>query len=238
MKRREVLAVLAATAVTESAPLHAQSRWRRNSNSNNDSDSNNPARFTKQIDLPHANAAGTVSLEEAIARRRSVRRYRPDAIPLASIGQLLWAGQGITRDNDRRAAPSAGALYPLELYTVSATEIMHYLPQGHRAETRSSNDLRPELRALSVDQASVGTAPLLIAVAAESARLNERYGARAVPYTNMEVGHATQNILLQAVVLGLAAVPVGAVDGPGAARALGLPAGQTVAYLVPVGYPA
>ncbi|MGF6299577.1 SagB-type dehydrogenase family enzyme [Paraburkholderia sp. WC7.3d] len=115
---------------------------------------------------------------------------------------------------------------------------MHYLPQGHRAETRATSDLRPGLRSVAVDQASVEAAPAVLVVAAEPSRLSQRYGARANLYADLEVGHATQNMLLQAVTLGLVAVTVGAVDGAPAARKLGLPHGQTVVYLIPVGFAA
>jgi SagB-type dehydrogenase family enzyme len=223
MKRREVLAVLAAAAIAEYSASEAQA---------------SEAKFTKEIELPKPKVAGTISLEEAIQRRRSVRRFGPDPVPVETIGQLFWAGQGITSTDGKRASPSAGALYPLELYAVTATEIMHYLPQGHRAETRDTHDLRPDLRALAVGQASVGAAPLLIAVAADASRLSDRYGVRAKQYTDHEVGHAAQNILLQAGVLGLVSVPVAAVDGPPAARKLGLPQAQTVVYLIPTGFPA
>ncbi|WP_230413175.1 nitroreductase family protein [Paraburkholderia antibiotica] len=129
-------------------------------------------------------------------------------------------------------------MYALDLYVVTATEIMHYLPQGHRAETRASADLRPKLKSLALGQASVGAAPALLVVAYDPSRLAARYGARANPYASYEVGHAAQNMLLQATALGLVAVPVAAVDGAPAAQALGLPAGQTVIYLIPVGFPA
>jgi SagB-type dehydrogenase family enzyme len=223
MKRREVLAVLAAGAIAEVSTSQALE---------------SQARYTNEIALPKPNVAGKISLEEAIERRRSVRAFKPDPLPVDTVSQLLWAGQGVTSPNGRRAAPSAGALYALELYAVTAAEVMHYLPQGHRAETRATPDMRPELKALAVGQASVGAAPLVIAVGAEPGRLSQRYGARANVYTEIEAGHAAQNILLQAVALGLGAVPVGAVDGPKAARALALPHGQTVVYLIPVGFAA
>ncbi|MCC8394698.1 SagB/ThcOx family dehydrogenase [Paraburkholderia sp. MMS20-SJTR3] len=227
MKRREVLAMLAASAlveVTEVATSEAQAAQ---------------APFTDEVELAKPNTTGSVTLEDAIQRRRSVRSFKPEPLPIESIGQLFWAGQGITNpDNGRRAAPSAGALYALELYAVTATQVLHYLPQGHRVETRDSADLRPKLRSLAVDQASVGNAPLVIAVAADPGRLKQRYGGRANLYADLEVGHATQNILLQAVTLGLGAVTVGAVDGPKASRALKLPQAQTIVYLIPVGVPA
>ncbi|APA88561.1 SagB/ThcOx family dehydrogenase [Paraburkholderia sprentiae WSM5005] len=223
MKRRELLVALAAGALAESSISLAQG---------------SEAQYTNEIALPKPNVTGTVSLEEAIERRRSVRRFAPKPLPVEAIGQLLWAGQGITSPDGKRAAPSAGALYALELYVVTPTEVMHYLPRDHRAETRTTPDLRPGLRSLAVDQASVEAAPALLVVAAEPSRLSQRYGARANLYADLEVGHATQNMLLQAVALGLVAVTVGAVDGAPAARKLGLPHGQTVVYLIPVGFAA
>ena len=224
MKRRELLIALAAGALAEGPTNLAQG---------------SEAQYTNEIALPKPNVTGTVSLEEAIQKRRSVRNFDAKPLPVETIGHLLWAGQGITRaEGGRRAAPSAGALYALELYVVTPAEVMHYLPQGHRAETQTTHDLRPELRALAVNQRSVEAAPALLVVAAEPSRLSERYGARANLYADLEVGHATQNMLLQAVTLGLGAVPVGAVDGAPAARKLALPHGQTVVYLIPVGFPA
>jgi SagB-type dehydrogenase family enzyme len=167
-----------------------------------------------------------------------VRTFGPGPLPVGIIGQLLWAGQGVTSPDGKRAAPSAGALYALELYAVSAADVMHYLPQGHRAETRATPDLRPQLKAVALEQASVGAAPVVIVVAADAGRLSKRYGAKANSFTDLEVGHTAQNILLQAVVLGLSAVPVASLDGPRAARTLALPHGQTVVYLIPVGFAA
>jgi SagB-type dehydrogenase family enzyme len=221
MKRRELLLALAAGAIAEGCQAQES-----------------PARYANEIALPEPKVSGSVSLEEAIARRRSVRAFGPSPLPVGAIGQLLWAGQGVTSPDGKRAAPSAGALYALELYAVSATEVMHYLPHGHRAEMRATPDLRPQLQVLALGQASVGAAPVVIVVAAEPARLSQRYGARANVYADLEAGHAAQNMLLQAAALGLAAVPVGAVDGTQAARALALPSGQTVIYLIPVGFAA
>ncbi|MFC0401111.1 SagB/ThcOx family dehydrogenase [Paraburkholderia rhizosphaerae] len=223
MKRRELLVGLAAGALAAGSTSQAQQSH---------------APYTNEISLPKANTTGKVSLEEAIEQRRSVRRYGPNPLPVESIGQLLWAGQGITSADGKRASPSAGALYPLELYVVTATEVMHYLPQGHRAETRTSPDLRPKLQALALGQASVGAAPAVLVIAADAGRLSARYGARAQAYTDHEVGHAAQNMLLEATVLGLVAVPIAAVDGPKAARALALPHAQKAVYLIPVGFPA
>jgi SagB-type dehydrogenase family enzyme len=225
MKRRELLTGLAATALASGCTSQAPNRTQTS-----------PARYGNPVPLPSSATTDTISLEEAIAKRRSMRAFRPDPLPTATIGQLLWAGQGVTSPDGKRAAPSAGALYPLELYVVTPNQVMHYLPDGHRAQTRAVSDLRPELRAAAVGQSSVGTAPVVIVVAAVPGRLSQRYGGKAEEYVHIEVGHASQNILLQAAALGLAAVPVGSLDPSRVADILALPADQTVLYLIPVGH--
>jgi len=224
MNRRELLSGLAAAALAGGCTSQAPSRPQTS-----------PARYGSPVPLPSPTVTGTISVEKAIGKRRSMRAFRPDPLPMATIGQLLWAGQGVTSPDGKRAAPSAGALYPLELYVVTAEQVMHYLPSGHRVQSRAVSDLRPELKAAAVGQSSVGTAPVVIVVAAVPGRLSHRYGDKSDPFVQIEVGHAAQNILLQAAALGLAAVPVGSLDPSRAANALALPSDQTVLYLIPVG---
>lgn len=176
-----------------------------------------------------------MSLEQAIERRRSQRSCRPDPLSVTAIGQLLWAGQGITSADVRRTAPSAGASYPLELYLVTHTETLHYLPEGHQVESRAATGLRSALQAAALGQEPAGAAPAVLAVAAVPARTQAGYGARAGAFIQLEAGHVAQNILLEATARGLAAVPIGSFDPVRAAAILALPAGQTVLYLIPVG---
>ena len=84
------------------------------------------------IDLPPPRTVGDVSLEETLAERRSVRAYTQRALTWEEIGQLLWAAQGITRDWGARTAPSAGALYPIEVYVVTGQGLYHYVPETHQ----------------------------------------------------------------------------------------------------------
>jgi SagB-type dehydrogenase family enzyme len=228
MKRRELLSGLAAAALVSGCASQEPSGLERVKTPQ--------ARYGPPAPLPSPATIGAVSVEQAIARRRSMRAFRPDPLPIGTIGQLLWAGQGITSPDGKRAAPSAGATYPLELYAVTPQQVMHYLPDGHRAETRAVPDLRPELKADAVGQSSVGAAPVVIVVAAVPSRTSARYGAaQGEEFVQIEVGHAAQNILLQAAALGLAAVPVGSLNPAGVAATLALPADQTVLYLIPVG---
>jgi SagB-type dehydrogenase family enzyme len=189
------------------------------------------------LSLPAPVTTGTLSLEEALTSRRSVREFASQPLSWAQIGQLLWAAQGITDAEGRRTAPSAGATYPLDLYAVTADATWLYVPAQHALASVQDRDLRPELRAAALDQAAVGTAPLVVVIVGVPSRTAERYGEeRAIRYVQLEAGHAAQNLLLEAVALGLAAVPMGAFDDAQLGSVLDLPAGHTPLYLIPVGH--
>lgn len=190
------------------------------------------------ISLPPPVQQGRMSLEETLARRRSVRDYTQEPLAYAELGQLLWAAQGITSPQGFRTAPSAGARYPLEVYIVLPEGVYHYSPQQHRLSLHLAGDKRPDLHAVALYQAAVLQAPAVIVMAAIYQRTAERYGATRTPrYVHMEIGHAAQNVLLQAVALGLGAVPIGAFYDEQVQQVLALPADQAPLYLIPVGHP-
>jgi len=187
------------------------------------------------IALPAPRLESDVSLEEALRRRRSVRSYAEEPLTLEEIGQLFWAAQGITDERGFRTAPSAGALYPLELYAVTDETLYHYLPHGHQAERRRIEDWRAPLCEAALSQEWVCQAPVIFVITAVYARTAVKYGQRAVRYVRLEAGHAAQNLLLQVVALDLGAVPVGAFYDDQVQAALGLPADHEPLYLIPVG---
>ena len=187
--------------------------------------------------LPAPRETGTMSVEEALARRRSIREFRPDALDDATVGQLLWAAQGITDPAGHRTAPSAGALYPLELYVASARGVHWYRPEIHGLELVGRADRRPDLGLAALGQEVVASAPLIIVITAVLERTAARYGDRAERYVALEAGHAAQDVLLQATALGLGAVPVGAFDDSTVRRVLELPGDRLPLYLIPVGRP-
>jgi SagB-type dehydrogenase family enzyme len=188
--------------------------------------------------LPPPVTAGEVSLEETLARRRSVREYTSQALAWEEIGQLLWAAQGITRDWGARTAPSAGALYPLELYVVTREGLYYYLPQGHQVVHTPALGLHQALWEAGLKQDWIRDAPVVFVIAAVYERTEGKYGARAERYVHMEAGHAAENLLLQAVALDLGAVVIGAFHDDQVQRALDLPADHAPLYLIPVGHPA
>lgn len=191
----------------------------------------------EEMALPAPSQRSEVSLEEALTRRRSIREFREEGLSSAEISQLLWAGQGITDPRGLRTAPSAGALYPLELYAATGEGVYHYLSQGHRLAILSPEDMRLGLWEAGLKQGALREAPAIIVIAAVYARTEGKYGDRAERYVHLEAGHAAQNILLQATALDLGAVPIGAFYDQEVQEVLGLPSDQEPLYLIPVGYP-
>ena len=192
----------------------------------------------KTIQLPKPNLKGRVSVEEAIQERRSVRNFKPTPLTLETVGQLLWATQGITEPvSGFRAAPSAGALYPLEIYLVQADGVYRYVPKGHLLEVLAENDVREKLSEAALGQEFVALAPVSIVIAAEPSRTTWKYGPRGTQYVHMEAGYAAENLHLQAVALGLGSVSVGAFRDAEVSRVIGLPRNQVPLLIVPVGHP-
>lgn len=183
----------------------------------------------------------TVSVEHALRARRSTREFQSLPLTLAEAAQLLWSAQGVTNAEGHRTAPSAGAMYPLELYLAAAhveglnPGVYHYLPGEHALEAVRDGDVRGELMAAALDQACVGVGAALLVFTAVYERTTGRYGDRGVRYVYMDVGHAGQNVHLQAVALGLGTVVVGALDGEAVRRIIGAPANEDPLYIMPVG---
>jgi SagB-type dehydrogenase family enzyme len=204
------------------------------------------------IKLPSPQLKGKISLEETIQRRRSVRRYRKEPLDLSQLSQILWSAQGITGTREFRAAPSAGATYPLEIFafigkqSIIASEskqtpkvlqagIYHYEADSHSLSLHKPSDLRPDLARATLDQEFIIDAPVDIVICAIYHRTSYRYGRRGKRYVHIEVGHVGENIHLQAVALGLATVEVGAFNDEEVWQILGVEEQIKPLYIMPLG---
>ncbi len=196
----------------------------------------NSSQDSSIIKLPAPVYKGKMSLEETLKKRESVREFSPQPLKPEELSQLLWALQGTTREWGGRTAPSAGALFPLEIYVVLKEGAFHYSEKDHQLIRIVNSDLRAELAAAALGQGCVRQAPAIFVIAALYERVSRKYGSRAERYVKMEAGHAGQNLLLQAVALGLGAVPVGAFHDDRVRKVLDLPAGHEPLYLIPVGW--
>lgn len=190
-----------------------------------------------EIKLPKPVLKGKVSVEECISKRRSIRAYKSTPLTLEEISQLLWSLQGITNSRGFRATPSAGATYPLEVRIVNADGVFRYVPEGHKLVKEKDEDIRKKLASASLGQQWVEEAPCNFVISAVYTRTSRKYGQRAERYVHIEVGHAAENLHLQAVALGLGSVPIGAFYDSEVKKILDLPQDEDPLYIIPVGHP-
>ena len=200
-----------------------------------------------QIHLPPPVPRGGVSLEEAIARRKSIRDFSSEPISQLQLSQILWSAQGITDSQGRRrAVPSAGATYPLEIFVVCGRDgvegmdegIYHYNIKSHSLTLHHKGEVRLELARAALNQDYIYEAPVDIVICAIYERTTRGYGNRGERYVHIEVGHAGQNIYLQATALGLATVAIGAFHDEQVREVLRLDKQYKPLYIMPVGKPA
>jgi SagB-type dehydrogenase family enzyme len=200
-----------------------------------------PTSETETVSLPAPSRDGIVSLERALENRRTMRVFAAQPLTLTDISQLLWAMQGITDPDGGRTAPSAGALYPLEIYLAAARTqglaagVYRYAPAAHELIPVIAGDVSEALAAAALGQQWLAQAAAVFAIGAVEARTTSKYGTRGTRFVHIEVGHAAQNALLQAAALGLNAAVVGAFDDDGVGEHLHLPAGVKPLYLLPIG---
>lgn len=190
------------------------------------------------VQLTEPSFTGSVSFEEALAKRRSVRQFTGQPLKSAQIGQLAWAGQGIT-DLQRglRTAPSAGALYPIELYFATPEGVFVYQPQGHSLRQVLDQDVRGGLAAATAAQQAVAQAGCDIIMVGSVRKLTAQFRKDARKYMLLEAGHIAQNIQLQAVCLGLGSVTIGGFDTKEVSRICRVSRELEPIYIIPVGYP-
>jgi len=194
--------------------------------------------MNKIIPLPEPKLTGSASLEELLANRRSIRQFTNKALDNTQIAQLVWAGQGITDKNSgKRTAPSAGALYPLQLYIATAEGLFIYYPSKHALKQIDYIDLRKDLSVAAFGQAAISCAPCVIIITGIADILAVKYGDRANRYMLLEAGHAAQNILLQATAMQLGAVPIGAFSDEKVHKICRMPKNTEPLYIIPIGHP-
>ncbi len=201
------------------------------------------------VKLPAPTTQGRVSVEEALDRRRSERSYTSAGLSLEEAGQLLWAAYGVTKpmpgDQLRgglKTAPSAGGLYPLELYLVAGNVtglepgVYRYRPENHTLLLLSRGDHRKELYEASYQQPWVLEAPASIVYSAVFARTTGKYGDRGRQrYVCMDLGHSAENVYLECAALKLGTVAIGAFLDDDLKLAVGMTREEEPLYIMPVG---
>ena len=195
--------------------------------------------------LPQPSIKGQDSLEEVIRRRRTIRSFRSTSMTQEQLSQLFWAAQGITEERGyKRAAPSGGALYPIDVYAVVGaggvegvqSAIYHYGADDHSVSLVAEGDLRQPLAKASLGQMWMAKAPVSLVITAEYRRITSKYGERGVRYAMIEAGHVAQNIFLQAEALGMGAGIVGAFHDHEVIQVMKIPLSHEPLLIMPVGY--
>jgi SagB-type dehydrogenase family enzyme len=190
------------------------------------------------IALSAPNTSDGMAVAQAISLRRSLREFDDTPVTAAEVSQLCWAAQGITDPRrGRRAAPSAGALYPLTVFVVDARGVFEYLPHEHALRRIVVGDQRGKLQAAVLDQECVGGAPMCMVIGMNVDRTAAKYGSRALQYCLIEAGHVAQNVMLQATDLGMGGVTVGAFHEQRVAAVLKLSPDLRPVYVLPLGHP-
>lgn len=194
------------------------------------------------IELPEPEWQGDVAVETALRNRRSVRTFGPEPLTLTEVSQLLWAAQGI-RVADFRTAPSAGALYPLEVHVAAGNVegldagVYRYVPSAHGLSEVVRGDVRGSLAGAAWWQSWVREGAIALVISAVYERTTKKYGERGIRYVQMEAGHAAQNVYLQAQALGLGTVMVGAFRDNRVKKVLRLRDDEQPLGIMPVGKP-
>jgi len=201
----------------------------------------------KEIRLPSPSLKGNLSVEEALSRRRSIRDFGKQALNLKEISQMLWACGGRAYDSVTSASrtyPSAGGLYPLEIYLVAGNVesidkgVYIYNWKEHTIQLFIQGDIRRELAQAALSQMFISTAPASIVITAVYGKTKRFYGERGeVRYVHMDAGHAAQNVYLEAEAMGLGTVAVGAFSDTKVKKVLGLSEAETPLYILPFGKP-
>jgi len=202
--------------------------------------------LAQAISLPRPRLQSKVSVEEAIQARRSIRAFARAPLQFSEVAQIVWAAQGITESaQGRRAAPSAGALYPVEIYlavTKGGVEglevgVYRYDAANHGLQRVSAENRTERIVRAARNQTWAGQAALMVIIAGEYARTAVKYGERAQRYVHIEVGCVAENIFLQVQALGLRAGIIGAFDDASLQEAATLPAAHEPLLIMPVGRP-
>jgi SagB-type dehydrogenase family enzyme len=193
------------------------------------------------VRLTDPSLEGALSVEAALRARRSVREYHDAPLTLGEVSQLLWAAQGITHADGLRTAPSAGALYPLEVHLVVGEiegidpGVYRYRPNGHSVVKVRGGDCRGDLAAAALDQEQVARCAVVLVLSAVYERVTGKYAERGVRYADMEAGLVAENVHLQVAGLGLGTVIVGAFEDDRVRSILGMVVNETPLLLLPVG---
>ena len=202
----------------------------------------------QEFKLPKPGLTGKMSVEAGMLKKKSVRHYSKEPLTLEQISQLLWAANGVLPVDAMSGAtaktvPSAGGIYPLEIFLLTGNQTVKGLPAGvfqynsfnNSLLQISESDSRAALAQAALSQMWLAAAPAVVVIGAAFAKTTAKYGNRGIQYVFMESGASNQNLYLQAEALGLRVGTVGAFDDNAVSSVMKIPAGVSPLLIVPVG---
>jgi SagB-type dehydrogenase family enzyme len=216
---------------------------------------NRPRRFVsipgaQRIVLPKGNFRLAQPLGAALQKRLSTREFELKPMALARLSQLLftsYGARGVRKVDGEtvvdRCTPSAGGLYPIELYVTTQRVagvpdgIHHYDARFHRLETVATGQHHGRMAELTIGQDMIRDANVVVVLAAMFRRTMWKYGTRGYRYVWLDAGHIGQNLYLAAGALALGAVAIGGFFDLEVNRLLRLPSDETAVYMVCIGNP-
>lgn len=203
------------------------------------------------IELPQPRLSSDVSVEEAMQNRRSFRFYEDSPLTITEISQLLWSAYGLSYPVENapdflrgglRTAPSAGALYPLELYVVvrNVTDlnpgIYLYRSESHELILITGEDSWEEFSNAAFNQLHFETAAAAIVYSAVFERCTDKYGDRGRErYVCMDLGHSAENVYLQAYALNIGTCAIGAFSDIALKQVIRMTRAEVPLYIMPLG---
>ncbi|HWT06402.1 MAG TPA: SagB/ThcOx family dehydrogenase [Xanthomonadales bacterium] len=198
--------------------------------------------------LPPPSEGFAASLGDVLKARRTTMAFERGTLALTTLATLLFYAYGETRSNEGgfppmyRAVPSAGALYPLELYFYTCVAetlpagLYHYDPTRHAVSLIAEGDLTAALGECLLVPELAQNAELIVFVTAAFERTTYKYGDRGYRFVLLEAGHVGQNLSLVAGALGLGCLNIGGFRDRDTDRFLGLDGiRQSAIYLAAVG---
>jgi len=184
-------------------------------------------------------------ISQVISSRRTVRRYSEKGLTREQLMAILWAAQGVSEKRQGlRTAPSAGALYPLEVFAFTgqgtvkglSPGVYRFVPRSGNLEQTMNDDTRKELASVCLSQTWIAQAPVCLVISAVYERTMQKYGERGVRYADIESGCAAQNVFLMAGAMRLSTGIVGAFRDERVRKLTGAREDTRPLLVMPVGY--
>jgi len=187
------------------------------------------------INLTEPKDTKPVYFKELLLQRKTVRAFQNKPVPMDDLSYILWSSYGMKKGGGR-VVPSAGGLYPLDIYVVMIQGVYHYIPDIHSLKLVKKGDMRSQIARASLSQMWMAQAPVMILITSEYRRITGKYGERGIRYAYMEAGNVSQNIFLSAIQKGLGCGIVGAFSDDMVASVSGIAKTHEPLLIMPIGY--